>query len=390
MASLLAMQEQWAAEDAAEAEAETTSKKPAVHDDKKTTAQGRALDKNISAETITARVMAECADAPALRARFAAPQFARAALRRHVAAAAYAQGAPAKAKEDAVAALVVAFKEGGKKAADGHNRVTNNAKVDASSAPDSGTRNNVAAATALKETGNAAFISKNYAEAIESYATAVRTLTEDTDPTGDITDNCALLSAIYANLAACYLAQSSPDLTAAVAHCELCLALSPDNIKALHRLATAQMRLGLSSKALSTFNRGLALDEGLYATKASKKRMGALRKARRALLDGLEESAIDSYAFSDDGKPSVKVYITLPGVELIPRDDISCEFQRMSMDLRVRGYEGTRTMRLFAAELWSSIEPDKCKLKVKPGMLVVTLRKQQNDGMRPWERLRRG
>lgn len=249
-----------------------------------------------------------------------------------------------------------------------------------------------ASATALKETGNAAFLAKDYAAAIASYDAAVRTLTDaaDTNTATDAADARALLSALHANLAACCLAQPCPDPAAAVAHCERCLTLSPGNVKALHRLATAQLRLGLTSDALRTFDRGLSLDEGLYATKSTKKRMGALRKARRALLDGLKECAIDSYAFSDDGKPSVKVYVTLPGVELIPRDDISCEFQRMSMDLRVRGYEGTRTMRLFAAELWSSIEPDKCKLKVKPGMLVVTLRKQQNDGMRPWERLRRG
>ena len=199
-----------------------------------------------------------------------------------------------------------------------------------------------------------------------------------------------MLSALYANMAACCLAQQPPELEVAVAHCEACLACDPKNIKALHRLATAKLSLGLTSDALATFNRGLALDEGLYADKSSKRLMSALRKSRRKLLDGLEETPIDKYAFSDEGKPSVKVYITLPGVEHIPREDITVDFKRMSMDLRVRGYEGSRTLRLFAAELWSSVEPDKCKLKVKPGMIVLSLRKQHNDGMRPWERLRRG
>ena len=59
------------------------------------------------------------------------------------------------------------------------------------------------------------------------------------------------------------------------------------------------------------------------------------------------------------------------------------------MDLRIHGYEG-KNLRLFAAELWSSINVEKCKIRIKPNKIVIVLHKQANDGMRPWERLRRG
>ena len=51
-------------------------------------------------------------------------------------------------------------------------------------------------------------------------------------------------------------------------------------------------------------------------------------------------------------------------------------------------YKGNN-LRLYASELWSSIDPSKCKFKIKPDMIVLTLQKAQNDGMRPWEKLRR-
>jgi len=73
---------------------------------------------------------------------------------------------------------------------------------------------------------------------------------------------------------------------------------------------------------------------------------------------------------------------------MLPSDDVQVEWGRISMNLIVRGYKG-KNLRMYAAELWSSINPEKCKLRIKPNMIVLTLHKAQNDGMRPWEKLRR-
>ena len=113
-----------------------------------------------------------------------------------------------------------------------------------------------------------------------------------------------------------------------------------------------------------------------YSDKGKARLMKAVRKSRSALLDALEEAPILSYSFADDGKPSVRVYVTLKGVGALPREDILADFERQALDLRVRGYEG-RTMRLYAPELWAPIDPAKCKVKVKPDSVypdwVVTL-----------------
>ena len=113
-----------------------------------------------------------------------------------------------------------------------------------------------------------------------------------------------------------------------------------------------------------------------------------IRKTRDDVLNALEEIPIESYSFQDDGKPKVKVYLFLDNVGELLSDDITIKFERMSMDLLIRGYQG-QNLRLNAIELWSSIDVNKCKMKIKPNKIVLTLYKAQNDGMRPWEKLRR-
>ena len=336
-------------------------------------------------------VMADCDKNPALKQRFSVPQFMRPALISHLSTASYSKNADAKTREGALAKLVENFR-----------RLT----VDGEKNPDEASSTGVhqreetsqdqvsdkmAQASTLKEKGNTFFVGKDYESAATAYTEAVGILTTpnaSADERNLSKAESVMISALYSNLAACCLAQGNH--SQAVNHCKACLEYDPKNIKALHRLAKAQMEMGMTSDALATFNRGMALDEGLYAEKSKKRLMSSFRKSRIKLLDSLPEEPIETYSFSDEGKPSVKVYITMPGVGNMPRDDISVEFKRMSMDLRVRGYEGCKTMRMFAAELWSSVDPAKCKIKLKPDMIVLSLRKQNNDGMRPWERLRRG
>ena len=229
-------------------------------------------------------------------------------------------------------------------------------------------------ATAMKEAGNVAFAAHDYQAALDLYNQA---LTFTYPP---------MLSILHANVAACALA--TQDYAAAVSAAQSCLALEPENLKALYRLASAQQQMGLVESALTSLTRGLELDDGLYSDKSKKKSIKAIRKAREELLNTLEEKQIESYSFSDEGKPKVKVYVSLEGVGMLPSDDVQVEWGRISMNLIVRGYKG-KNLRMYAAELWSSINPEKCKLRIKPNMIVLTLHKAQNDGMRPWEKLRR-
>jgi len=229
-------------------------------------------------------------------------------------------------------------------------------------------------AAAAKEAGNVAFAAHDYKAAMVKYNQAISF------------NYVPLLPTLHTNAAACALAIGDPAQAELCA--QACLTLEPNNLKALYRLAMAQQQQNNTQEGLLTLTRATQLDDGLYSDKSTKRLMKTIRKARSELLDTLEEVPIENYSFCDDGKPKVSVYIALEGVGTMASDDIRVEFERISMNLLVRGYNG-KNLRLYAAELWSSIDPTKCKVRVKPDMIVLTLKKAQNDGMRPWEKLRR-
>jgi tetratricopeptide (TPR) repeat protein len=229
-------------------------------------------------------------------------------------------------------------------------------------------------ANRAKDSGNVAFAAKDYETAIKHYNQG-------------LSYNIAKLnSVLYSNISACAIALNNYDHAESAANS--CLLLQPNNLKALYRKATAQHHLDKVEESLATLTIGKNLDEGLYSDKSKKKLMKSIIKLRNIVLNKLNEMPIESYSFSDEGKPKVKVYIPLKEIGLLPKDDILCTFKRISMDLIIKGYKG-KNLRLYAAELWSSIDPKRCKVKIKADMIVISLQKAQNDGMRPWEKLRR-
>ena len=234
-------------------------------------------------------------------------------------------------------------------------------------------------AEALKKDGNLKFGEKEYKRATELYSAAVNL---------QGAEEWSGLGTCLTNMAASQLAIGA--YNDARASATRALELEPENLKAIYRLACASEKLGRTKDAYEALTRGTALDDGLYSDKSKKKLVKVIRRTRAELLASLPEEPIENYAFSDEGKPVVKVYVNLPGVGMLPRSDIECSFGRKTLDLWVRGYEGAKNMRLFAAELWSDVEVGKCKIRIKPDKLVLSLRKLANDGMRPWQRLRRG
>lgn len=100
---------------------------------------------------------------------------------------------------------------------------------------------------------------------------------------------------------------------------------------------------------------------------------------------------IDRFAFDAGGynAPFVTLYVDLPGVGSIPRDQITCEFQKDAFDLIVHNLRG-QSYRLFKDCLEKDIDADKSKIIVKSDKIVVKLAKVKQGeygGYEYWSKL---
>lgn len=89
---------------------------------------------------------------------------------------------------------------------------------------------------------------------------------------------------------------------------------------------------------------------------------------------------ISNFAF-DTGKYNsqyVTLYIDLPGVGSIPRDQISCNFTSESVDLVVNQLNG-KNYRLFRNNLDKEIDDERCKYIVKKEKIVIKLAKKKGE-----------
>ena len=101
-------------------------------------------------------------------------------------------------------------------------------------------------------------------------------------------------------------------------------------------------------------------------------------------------ATIDKYAFDAGGynSPTVSIYIALPNVGSIPRDQITCEFTSSSFDLIVRDLGG-KSYRLVNDNLENDIVPEKSKILVKADKIVIKLGKKKTEygGHDHWSQL---
>jgi calcyclin binding protein len=100
---------------------------------------------------------------------------------------------------------------------------------------------------------------------------------------------------------------------------------------------------------------------------------------------------IDRFAFDAGGynAPFVTLYIDLPAVGSIPRENIQCDFKTSSFDLIVKDLRG-KSYRLFKDSLEKDIDTAKSKLVVKADKIIVKLAKvKQSDygGYDYWSKL---
>jgi hypothetical protein len=106
---------------------------------------------------------------------------------------------------------------------------------------------------------------------------------------------------------------------------------------------------------------------------------------------------ISKFSMSDEGN-WVRLYITHDGVGDLPKGCVTCEYRERSFDLRIDELKASAgggaedddeapryCYRLHAPVLAECVIPTKCKLRVKPKQVVVSLRKL-NDSQ-PWQEL---
>ena len=103
-------------------------------------------------------------------------------------------------------------------------------------------------------------------------------------------------------------------------------------------------------------------------------------------IDSTVYVPLERYGWDQSGQ-KVKVYVTsgVDGIGKIPKDNISCEFEDQSFDLRIQGLNG-KNFRLRIAPLQHPIDLAKCSFNVKSNGVSITLYKQ--DKLEHWTDLK--
>ena len=96
-------------------------------------------------------------------------------------------------------------------------------------------------------------------------------------------------------------------------------------------------------------------------------------------IDSMVYETISKFGWEQVGS-KVNVYITsgLVGVGAIGKDNVSCEFEDKSFDLRVHNLHG-KNYRLRIPELQNLIDLAECKFQVKTNSITITLKKSKNE-----------
>ena len=94
---------------------------------------------------------------------------------------------------------------------------------------------------------------------------------------------------------------------------------------------------------------------------------------------GVRYTPIDRFSFDAGGSsaPFVTLYVPLPRVGSLPRDQITCEFTASTLDLVVQHTD--KAYRLCKDHLEHEIVPDKSKIVVKADEIRIKLAKKKND-----------
>lgn len=86
-------------------------------------------------------------------------------------------------------------------------------------------------------------------------------------------------------------------------------------------------------------------------------------------------------------KPLVTVDVRLKGIELLPKENVTCDFTEASFDLKITGLDGTN-YRFLRTNLDKDIVPAESEVKVKKNHVIVVLKKVKGQyGYDSWSDL---
>lgn len=91
-------------------------------------------------------------------------------------------------------------------------------------------------------------------------------------------------------------------------------------------------------------------------------------------------ASIDRFSFDagSHDSPFVTLYVPLPGVGSIPREQITCDFAKDSFDLVVKNLQD-KSYRLVKTNLEKDIDTDKSKIVIKADKVLVKLAKVKGE-----------
>jgi len=99
-------------------------------------------------------------------------------------------------------------------------------------------------------------------------------------------------------------------------------------------------------------------------------------KVAKVAKQTLYTSKVTNYGW-DDGNKFVKVYITLPNVEKLTQEQISCDFTEISFKFVANNHNGKNYM-LEIPHLANKIIPSSSTCRVKSGNVIVSLKKEKD------------
>lgn len=91
-------------------------------------------------------------------------------------------------------------------------------------------------------------------------------------------------------------------------------------------------------------------------------------------------TTIDHFAFDVGSYNSqfVTIYIDMPEIGELPKENISCNFTKSTVDLQIHGLKG-KNYRMYRDNFDKDIDPSHCKYLIKPNKIVVKLAKCKGE-----------
>ena len=89
--------------------------------------------------------------------------------------------------------------------------------------------------------------------------------------------------------------------------------------------------------------------------------------------------SITEYGWEDISIKSAKIYLTknMEGIKLIDPSQIQCDFESMSIDLKIRDFKG-KNWRFRIDPLFDVLAVEACSVNIKSNSITITLNKQNS------------